>query len=1002
MNENYTEFMDQLLIETMKQNATDLHLCVGTKPLMRVNSKLVAVENTEIIKPEAMRQIVHMYLNDLQMQRLQENKTVDMSYSKRDLGRFRCNFYLQRGTYALAIRSLPLDIPDLQALGLPDVAETFLEKTKGLVLITGSTGSGKSTTLASMIKMINERHRYHITTIEDPVEYLHRHNKSMVTQKEIGGDALSFSGALKSALREDPDVIMLGEMRDMDTISIALTAAETGHLVLSTLHTNGAVKAIDRILDAFPTEQQNQVKSQLATVLEGVVSQQLVPKVDKTGLVLASEVMVVTPAVRNLIRDGKHYQINNLIQNGMSHGMRSLERNLAKLCQDGIISETEGHLRSGDIQLFNTYLNQNFQGGIILANKVIKLPKEELIIFTRQLGLIIDSDVSLFEGLVMIRDKSDHVGIKEVIEGMLSDLQMGKSLGDAIKAWEGSFPTFIINMIDIGEKSGDLTSTLNQVADAYEREIEATNKVKSAVTYPIILSVLMFGVILLLILQVLPMFNEILESLGGEMPALTKSIIAISLFIGKYIWVFLIIVVLFIAFYFYYKKTDKGQAYFDQLKFRLPVIKDINASLAAVRFSRNLAVLIRSGISMSIGMEMIEPIMNNSYVEKRMQEARKALNQGSSADKVIESLDLFPWVLVKLFSVAQTTGHMDTMLDKAADVMEKETDARLERLTTVIEPVLIIILSAIIGVILISVILPIISIMNSIGQVGDEMRKYPNRLNILSQIIALPFIAIVLLLLISEVADYDETNSSLNKTSVQETVEKYAIQCYASEGSYPPDLNYLVDNYGLILDEERFIYEYDIFASNIMPDIIIHDVLPSKPTQQKGTLMMKRRIHVSVESLMVILLMIMFAVAISVLIYEGSVTYRNIITNKNNEENTRIAMSYINMRIKQNDILDRVTVDENAFEGEDVLTIWHHDAEEGLVSYIYLKDGILWECYTDGPLDHALSTEIIPLNDLSFETKNDGQLIYTTIQYKDGDSVIPLTQLSTLRTESPQ
>ncbi len=166
--------------------------------------------------------------------------------------------------------------------------------------------------------------------------------------------------------------------------------------------------------------------------------------------------------------------------------------------------------------------------------------------------------------------------------------------------------------------------------------------------------------------------------------------------------------------------------------------------------------------------------------------------------------------------------------------------------------------------------------------------------------------------------------------------------------------------------------------------------------------MMKRRIQVSVESLMVILLMIMFAVAISVLIYEGSVTYRNIITNKNNEENTRIAMSYINMRIKQNDILDRVTVDENAFEGEDVLTIWHHDAEEGLVSYIYLKDGILWECYTDGPLDHALSTEIIPLNDLSFETKKDGQLIYTTIQYKDGDSVIPLTQLSTLRTESPQ
>lgn len=359
MIDNYEAFMDRLLITTMESNATDLHLCVGTYPLMRINSKLVPVPDTEIIKPDMMNSIVHMYLNDEQFQRLKQNKTVDMSYSKRDLGRFRCNFYIQRGTYALALRSLPLNIPNLQELGLPDITESFLEKTKGLVLITGATGSGKSTTLASMIKMINERFNYHITTIEDPVEYLHKHNKSMVTQKEIGSDALSFSSALRSALREDPDVIMLGEMRDMETVSIALTAAETGHLVLSTLHTNGAVKAIDRILDAFPTEQQNQIKSQLATVLEGIVSQQLVPRCDNQGLVLASEVMVVTPAVRNLIRDGKHYQINNLIQNGMSHGMRSLERNLVKLVKDDIISEQEGHIRSGDVQLFNTYFNQS-------------------------------------------------------------------------------------------------------------------------------------------------------------------------------------------------------------------------------------------------------------------------------------------------------------------------------------------------------------------------------------------------------------------------------------------------------------------------------------------------------------------------------------------------------------------------------------------------------------------------------------------------------------------
>ena len=255
MKENYESVMDRLLRETMEKKATDLHLCVGAKPLMRINSKLESVPDTDKLMPDDMTTIINLMLNQDQKDRLDRFKTVDMSYSKRDVGRFRCNIYMQRGTYALALRSLPLEIPDLLELGLPDVTENFLEKTKGLVLITGATGSGKSTTLASMIKMINERFNYHITTIEDPVEYLHRHNKSMVTQKEIGSDALSFADALRAALREDPDVIMLGEMRDMETISIALTAAETGHLVLSTLHTNGAVKAIDRILDAFPTEQ---------------------------------------------------------------------------------------------------------------------------------------------------------------------------------------------------------------------------------------------------------------------------------------------------------------------------------------------------------------------------------------------------------------------------------------------------------------------------------------------------------------------------------------------------------------------------------------------------------------------------------------------------------------------------------------------------------------------------------------------------------------------------
>lgn len=356
MTINYTEYVTFLLKETMKNKATDLHLCVGSKPLIRLNSKLQEVKDTERIMPDTMEGIVKAYLNEKKLATLEKNKSVDLSYSVPELGRFRCNFYMQRGTVAIAIRSLPLDIPDIETLRLPDDVLKFTRKLKGLVLITGATGSGKSTTLASLIKVINDRYNYHITTIEDPVEYLHRHNKSLVTQKEVGSDALSFASALRGALREDPDVIMVGEMRDMETISIALTAAETGHLVFSTLHTSGAIKSIDRILDVFPTSQQDQVRSQLATVLEGIITQYLIPTKDQNGLVLASEVMVTTPAIRNLIREGKHYQINNLIQGGRSEGMHSLERELAKLCREGVIDEDVARLRAHDPQLFDSYL----------------------------------------------------------------------------------------------------------------------------------------------------------------------------------------------------------------------------------------------------------------------------------------------------------------------------------------------------------------------------------------------------------------------------------------------------------------------------------------------------------------------------------------------------------------------------------------------------------------------------------------------------------------------
>ena len=352
------DYLSSLLQTAKENNATDLHLCAGSQPLIRVNGKLKEIGESNKSTPDIINCIIDSLINDRQKKRLSKERVLDFSFSKPGLGRYRANIYSQRGTYAFAVRMLPFDIPTYDSLGLPSSVEKFITKTNGLFLAAGATGSGKSTTLASLINMINERYQYHILTIEDPIEYLHPHKRSLVTQREIGEDADSFADALRSALREDPDVIMVGEMRDPESIAIVLTAAETGHLVFSTIHTIGAAKSIDRIVDVFEPGQQPQIRTQLATVLEGVVSQQLIPRIDKPGLVTACEVMIVNPAIRNLIREGKHYQINSIIQTGQSQGMRLMESDLAQLVNSGVISVEEAILRSPDQQLLNQFLNR--------------------------------------------------------------------------------------------------------------------------------------------------------------------------------------------------------------------------------------------------------------------------------------------------------------------------------------------------------------------------------------------------------------------------------------------------------------------------------------------------------------------------------------------------------------------------------------------------------------------------------------------------------------------
>jgi twitching motility protein PilT len=313
------------------ERASDVHLSPGFPPAMRVRGRIVPLEEYGPMLPQQTRDTVYSLLNDDQRKRFESRKQLDLAYAVPGVARFRVNCFFQRGSISAAFRRIPVEIPKLEELGLPAVLEDFTRKPRGFILVTGPTGSGKTTSLAAMIDIINREREEHILTIEDPIEFLHQHKRCIVNQREIGADAEDFSLALTSALREDPDVILVGEMRDLETMATALTAAETGHLVFATLHTQSTSQTIDRIIDIFPAEQQSQVRMQLSIGLQGIVTQQLMPTADGAGRVVACEVLVPTPAVRNLIREGKTHQIYSTIQTSGALGMQTMDAHLAQL-----------------------------------------------------------------------------------------------------------------------------------------------------------------------------------------------------------------------------------------------------------------------------------------------------------------------------------------------------------------------------------------------------------------------------------------------------------------------------------------------------------------------------------------------------------------------------------------------------------------------------------------------------------------------------------------------
>lgn len=329
--------IETLLEDCIKRKASDLHLQVGLPPILRIDGRLSAITGLPALSLEGVQELVFSTLDEKQKEILLKDKEYDYSFAFGNMARFRVNAFHERGNIAAAFRLIPNEIKTIEELGMPPVVESFAEYPRGLVLVTGPTGSGKSTTLAALVDKINREKSMHIITIEDPIEFTHSSKRSVVVQREVHYDTFSFSAALRSALREDPDVVLIGEMRDLETISAAITIAETGHLVFATLHTNSAAQSIDRIIDVFPAEQQPQVRSQLANILMAICSQRLVPAISG-GRVVASEILVANSAVRSLIREGKTFQLDTAIQTGAEVGMQQMDRNLASLVRTGTVT----------------------------------------------------------------------------------------------------------------------------------------------------------------------------------------------------------------------------------------------------------------------------------------------------------------------------------------------------------------------------------------------------------------------------------------------------------------------------------------------------------------------------------------------------------------------------------------------------------------------------------------------------------------------------------------
>src|SRR2546425_1146367 len=690
-----------LLEEMIEKDASDLHIVAGERPKVRVDGDIVNSSVEHVLTPKDTLSIAYSVLTENQKKRFETENELDFSFGIQNLARFRGNCFKQRGCVSLVIRQIPFNVRTFEDLGLPSVVAKLAEKPRGLVLVTGPTGSGKSTTLAAMIDKINKELKGHIITVEDPIEFIHRHQACIVNQREIGTDTNSFAAALKYALRQDPDVVLIGEMRDLETIAAALTIAETGHLAFATLHTNSAMESINRIIDVFPSHQQSQIRAQLAFVLEGVITQTLLQKAKGRGRVMAAEIMICTPAIRALIRDNKVHQIESSMQAGKKYGMQTLNDALYQLYMGREVTKDEC-LRV--TRKPNEFL------------RAICGPPRDVVIFTRQFATMINSGLPLLQALDIQSQQTENKVLADITRAVVYDVESGHTHADALRKHPKAFSDLYVNMVAAGEAGGILDTILIRLAEFLEKNDAIVRKVKGAMIYPgVILSVAVIAISVLLIF-VIPTFQNMFASVNLQLPLPTRIVIGASHTLTQYWWLILGAIGAGVFGLNRYYQTAPGRLQIDTMLLKTPVLGDVLRKAAVSRFTRTLGTLISSGVSILDGLEITARTAGNMVIHNAVMQSRASIAGGETIAAPLAKSKVFPPMVISMISVGEQTGGMDEMLSKIADFYDDEVDAAVSALLSLMEPIMIGVLCVIVGGTGIAMCLPIFDMVNAVQE----------------------------------------------------------------------------------------------------------------------------------------------------------------------------------------------------------------------------------------------------------------------------------------------